>query len=409
MRNLTSATFVALTATALMSLFTSCDKNEVNPTGENGEELTLLQGEQLKDITLKAGKTYQITGGYSVKAGATLHIEAGVTIEAIDDDIVDYILIEQGAKINAIGTAENPIVMTAERKESGSWGGIHICGKAPINVTDAKSEIGDANYGGTVANDNSGTLKYIRIEYAGYAFSEEKEANGFTFYGVGSGTVAEYLQAYKGSDDGFEWFGGTLNAKYLVSTSNSDDSFDWTEGWNGKGQFWVAMQENKATLGYDCDCLIEADNNSKNNAITPASHPTLANLTLVGNNSEENKRGMRLRAGTRANIHNVLITGKANNLTVETKETENALLDGTSMLSYINIAGQFSSKEHIYTVDKFLTPANNNLTDQTIALTSNYIGTVDGGKDLSQDAFFTKATYKGAVPANNDWTKGWTK
>ena len=89
MRNLTSATFVALTATALMSLFTSCDKNEVNPTGENGEDLTLLQGEQLKDVTLKAGKTYQITGGYSVKAGATLHIEAGVTIEAIDDDIVE--------------------------------------------------------------------------------------------------------------------------------------------------------------------------------------------------------------------------------------------------------------------------------------------------------------------------------
>ena len=409
MKNLTSAAFVALTATALMSLFTACDKNEVDPTGGNGDDLTLLQGEQTEDVTLLKGKTYQITGGYSVKAGATLHIQEGVTIEAIDDEIVDYILIEQGAKINAVGTATNPIVMTAARKESGSWGGIHICGKAPINVTNAKSEIGDASYGGTEANDNSGVLKYIRLEYAGYAFSEEKEANGFTFYGVGSGTVAAYLQAYKGSDDGFEWFGGTLNAKYLVSTSNSDDSFDWTEGWNGKGQFWVATQENKATLGYDCDCLIEADNNSKNNAITPVSHPTLANLTLVGNGSTDNKRGVRLRAGTKINLYNVLVTGKANNLTVETKETETALLDGASILNYINIAGEFTSKEGIYTAANFLAPANNNMDEQTIALTNVYVGTVDGGKDLSEDSFFTKTTYKGAVAANNDWTKGWTK
>ena len=105
--------------------------------------------------------------------------------------------------------------MTSEKKEAGAWGGLHICGKAPINVEGGKgtSEIGDAPYGGDDAADNSGVLKYIRLEYTGYAFSEESESNGVSFYGVGNGTTVEHLQAYKGSDDGFEWFGGTVNVK----------------------------------------------------------------------------------------------------------------------------------------------------------------------------------------------------
>lgn len=401
----------ALATTALMALFTSCSSNDVVIKDDNGNDggITLLQGEQKGEITLKTGKTYQLSGGYTVKSGGILNIEAGVIIEAIDDDIVDYILIEQDAKIKAIGTSTSPIVMTSQSKKAGAWGGIHICGKAPINVVNAKSEIGDANYGGNVAGDNSGILKYIRIEYAGYAFSEEKEANGFTFYGVGSGTVAEYLQAYKGSDDGFEWFGGSMNAKYLVSTSNSDDSFDWTEGWNGKGQFWIATQEDESTLGYDCDCLIEADNNSKNFAIAPTSHPTLSNLTLIGNNSKVNKRGIRLRAGTKANIYNTLVMGKANNLTTETVETENSLLAGSSILNYVSIAGDFNSKEGLYTSTDFIASVNNNLINQTFDFESIFLGTVAGGADLSQDAFFTKATYKGAITKENDWTKGWTK
>ena len=164
-----------------------------------------------------------------------------MTIIAQDDDQVDYILIEQGAKIDARGTASSPIVMTSSRKEAGAWGGLHICGKAPINAgTDAKSEIGDASYGG---ND------------------QEKEANGFTFYGVGDGTTVDHLQAYGGSDDGFEWFGGTVNVKYLVSTNNTDDSFDWTEGWCGNGQFMIAHQ-----ISSECDALMECDNNDNDNA-----------------------------------------------------------------------------------------------------------------------------------------------
>lgn len=303
------------------------------------EAVETLTGSLSEDKTLEANKKYLLSGDYIVETGATLTIPAGVTIVAqADDDKVDYILVQQGAKIMAEGTAENPIVMTATKKEAGAWGGIHICGKAHSNVEGGtgKSEIGDATYGGSDDADNSGVLKYVRIEYSGYAFDSEHEANGFTFYGVGNGTTIEYCQAYKGSDDGFEFFGGSVNVKHVVSVSCSDDSFDWTEGWNGYGQFMVAYQEAEETLGYDCDCLMECDNNGDNFGATPVAHPTLANLTLIGNGGS--KQGIRLRAGTQASIYNALITGKGMCLTTETAETEDALVDGTSVLNYITMA-----------------------------------------------------------------------
>ncbi|MEG1685085.1 MAG: hypothetical protein RR319_03960 [Bacteroides sp.] len=397
---------MSLVIGALCVTFVSC-KNDDSPITEQGNEQE-LKGELTADRTLKSGNTYSLTGGYHVKSGAKLTIEKGVTIIAKDDDIVDYILIEQGAKIDAQGTSDSPIVMTSEKKEAGAWGGIHICGKAPINVTGAssKSEIGDALYGGSAANDNSGILRYIRIEYAGYAFSEEKEANGFTFYGVGNGTTIEYLQAYKGSDDGYEWFGGTVNVKHLVSTGSSDDSFDWTEGWSGKAQFLVAYQ---GTNDYDCDCLIEADNNGKDFAASPCSFPILANLTLIGNSSTKNNRGIRLRAGTKVKIYNALVKGKANCLTTETIETETSLQSGESILDYLSLESGVKVEKNIYSQAQFTANANNAI-NQTITFANNYIGTVAGGKDMSSvDSFFERVTYKGAVDSTNDWTRGWTK
>ena len=400
---------MALSAALLIS---SCgDDNNGEKVPEGGEDDFLLTGSLAENKTLKGGTTYKLSGDYTVKAGATLIIEAGAKIEAVDDDVVDYILIEQGAKIDAQGTSDNPIIMTSEKKEPGAWGGIHICGKARINAEGGAgtSEIGDASYGGTDDAHNSGTLRYIRVEYAGYKFNADKEANGFTFYGVGNGTKLEYLQAYAGTDDGFEWFGGSVNAKYLVSTNNSDDSFDWTEGWTGKGQFFIAYQEEQTTLGYDCDALIEADNNGDNATLTPVSCPVLANLTLVGNNSEEGKRGIRLRAGTYAKIYNTLVKGKPNCLTTETAETETSLVNGNSILSNVWIASAFSGKEGIYTAEMFAKD-DVNKENQEITLTDGYIGTIEGGDDMpAVDGFFVAAPYKGAISNDNNWTAGWTK
>lgn len=313
-------------------------------TSGNGDETSanaveILKGELTANKTLLKDKVYALSGEYIVKTGATLTIQEGVKIVAkTDDESVDYILVQQGAKIEAVGTKENPIIMTSDKKESGAWGGLHICGKAHTNAENGEgtSEIGNAAYGGSADNDNSGTLKYIRLENTGYALDSEHEANGISFYGVGNGTTVEYVQAYNGSDDGFEFFGGSVDVKHMVVTNCSDDSFDWTEGWNGLGQFLVAYQEAKETLGFDCDCLMECDNNGKNFAATPVACPTLANLTLIGNGGE--KQGVRLRAGTQVKMYNALISGKGKCLTTETTETEKALVDGTSVLNYVTLA-----------------------------------------------------------------------
>lgn len=377
--------FLSLAFMAGMSLFTACsDDNEPNG-GNDGNEVETLKGSISSDVTLKAGNTYKLSGEYIVEEGATLNIEEGVKIVAVYDDVVDYILVKQGGKINAVGTADSPIVMTSEKEEPGAWGGIHICGKAHTNAEGGKgsSEIGGATYGGNDDADNSGKLQYVRVEYTGYAFDEEHEANGISFYGVGSGTTVDHCQAYKGSDDGFEFFGGSVNISNMVVVNCSDDSFDWTEGWNGTGTNLVAYQEAETTLGYDCDCLIEADNNENDNAATPVSHPKLKNLILVGNGGS--KQGIRLRRGTQVSIENAEVCGKGQPLAVEGELTNAALKDGTSRLTDTTISAALYTDGN-YTNDDFIQAEGNEV-----------------------DAALTYASFD-AVKAACDWMNGnWIK
>ena len=378
----------AMVLCASMTAFTACDDDDdaagVPAAGvENGLDAATntLGGDVTSDLTLEAGKSYTLSGALQVKAPAKLTIPAGVTITANNDGQVDYILIEQGAKIDAQGTAQSPIVMTAENKSMGAWGGLHICGRAPINTQSGTglSEIGNAAYGGSDAGDNSGILKYVRLEYTGFAFDEEHESNGISFYGVGNGTQVSYVQACNGSDDGLEFFGGTVNIDHCVVVDCTDDSFDWTEGWSGTGRYLVAYQTDSS-----CDCLIEADNNGDNFDASPVSHPMLENLTLVGNNSSENSRGVRLRAGTYVTMSNAQITGKPKALTVETEQTETALANGPSVLQNVAISGELDSENGIYTNAMFV--AAGNQANQTFDL---------GSRDK--------------IEAANMWMSGWTK
>lgn len=409
---------------ATCTMFTACDDDDddddaTTDTTTSDEDSTALadgstlEGTTTADVTLAANCTYYLSGEYIVEAGATLYIEEGVTIIAIDDDITDYFLIKQGAQINAQGTASNPIVMTSESTEAGAWGGIHICGYAHTNTDGGSglSEIGDASYGGDDDDDNSGILRYIRIEYSGFALDEEHEANGFTFYGVGRGTTVEYCQAYKGSDDGFEFFGGSVNVKYCVSTSCSDDAFDWTEGWDGYAQFLIAYQEDSETLGYDCDCLLECDNNGTSNDAEPVAHPILANLTLVGNNSSDNKRGVRLRAGTQVELRNSIITGKDKSITIATEGTSTSFDEGVSVLEGNYVSTELINEEDgAYDNDAFVAAGNTVDTDGTyIALTNYYYGTISSSISIDADDFFTATSYAGALTTSDDWTEGWTK
>ncbi|PRD54590.1 hypothetical protein C5749_14190 [Sphingobacterium gobiense] len=296
--------------------FTSCsDDDTPEPDGDSSFELVRddFHGEITEGEVILTSGTYQLTGKVEVKEGATLTIKPGVIIEATnvsgDRQDVRYIAVGQGGKINVEGTKENPVVMTATTKKPGAWGGLVICGRAPINKgLTASAEVSELTYGGTVVNDNSGTVRYLRIEYSGYSYDGTKEFNGLSMFGVGKGTTIEYVQSYEGSDDAFEWFGGTVDSRYLVAVNTheevGDDIFDWTEGWNGTGEYWYGIRTNSGNRG------IEADNNSSNHNADPISNPTIKNLTLIGNNDSDGSenQAIKMRVGTNGNFDNVVLS-----------------------------------------------------------------------------------------------------
>ena len=165
-------------------------------------------------------------------------------------------------------------------------------------------------------------------------------------------------------------------------------------------------------ISAECDALMECDNNDNDEVAAPISHPVLANVTLVGNNSDENKRGIRLRAGTEVELYNAIVTGKPRALTTETAHTEEALVDGTSVLKHVYLSNGVSSDSDniLYTQDMFLAEANHNQVNYTFSLTDNFFGTIAGDFDAKTiDSFFESAAFAGAISADNDWMAGWTK
>lgn len=356
--------------------FTACSDDD---EGNGGEEPTALEpadGETLigevKDgetLTLKADRSFTIDKALRVKSGGTLKIEAGVTVTASEDasSTAMFIVIEQGGKIDAQGTDAKPIVLTAEAGEPGSWGGIMICGKAPINLgTSASAEIGDAIYGGTVANDNSGTLKYVRVEYSGSEINDEAEHNGITLYGVGSGTTIDHIEAYKGADDGIEIFGGTVNLSYVVSFGSQDDQFDWSQGWVGTVENLHLQQVNDAE--YRQDKGIEADNYDDNNTATPISNPTVKNLTIMGystvlNGDDEKVDGIRIREGSKGDLDNVVITGySGDGVDARGYNTLSSLADGSLIFS--NLFTEGTAKPFSVSLDGDADPSEGTVVDE---------------------------------------------
>jgi hypothetical protein len=305
-----------LTPIILSTILFSCRPEPVEPNTQtyvitdvnvNGESYKKLEGVINENISLDLNENWLLSGGVFVDEGAKLSINEGGTIYA-DTEVTTFLSIKQGGEMFIQGESTNPIVFTplTDNPSYGDWGGIIVNGYATINTGfNAEGEGGTGIYGGDNDNDDSGILRYVRVEYAGKVLGTDNELNGFSFNGVGDGTIIEYIQAYKGSDDGIEFFGGTVNVRYAVSTHNQDDSFDWTHGWRGKGQYWLVQQ------GPDGgDRGIEADNNGDDNLLEPYSNPTLSNLTLIGvDDGDGLNTGMRLREGTKGKIFNTYVTG----------------------------------------------------------------------------------------------------
>ena len=375
----------ALMAATMVAGLSSCNNNGKDPVPDPDDYT--LGGRLTEDLTLKQGETYMLESSLQVVAPATLTIEPGVTIiadESAGSDNIIYILIEQGARIMAEGTASEPIVMTSENKEPGAWGGLHICGKAHTNADgETTSEIGNAPYGGNEDNDDSGVLKYIRIEYSGLALDSEHEANGISLYGVGAGTQISYIYVVDGSDDGIEFFGGSANIDHCVVENCTDDSYDWTEGWDGSAEYIIAYQSVA-----ECDCLMECDNNGDNNDATPVANPTIRYATFIGNNSSENHRGLRLREGTYVNLSNVLVCGKPDPITLDTPQTVASFDNGKSSISNTVIVGELLNEEGAgYDNAAFLADGNSSV--EEMSFTDKYVGMIGES---------------GAVSADDNWT-----
>lgn len=386
------------------------EPNEEATTTINGETYHILSGNISSSRTLASDRRWLLSGGVFVTNGATLSIDPGTRIYAADDATTPFLSIQRGGRINAVGTASSPIIFTTIKTitggaDRGAWGGIIVNGYAPINICGiadctAEGEGGSGVYGGTNASDDSGVMKYVRVEYAGKVLGTDNELNGFSFNGVGSTTVLEHLQAYKGSDDGFEFFGGTVNLKWAVSTGNSDDSFDWTHGWRGKGQFWVVQQD--AATG---DNGFECDNWETDYTVTPFSEPTISNFTLVGADDGSANHGMRLRHGTKGKLWNGLITGFAQGIRVGS-ECDTYVADGSLFVKSSALWNNTANYNNAGIIETDGTYAN---TTANVALTG-FVGTeVAGAVDPSGvDSWFSSVTFKGAVEGSNNWTAGWT-
>jgi hypothetical protein len=436
---------------AILVLLASCKKDSTDSIPKDSRQIITLQNGAVltgvyKNTVLNVPEGNFILKGYVYfEDGSEINIAAGATIKS---DVADKgaLIIERGAKINAVGTSAKPIVFTSGKavgqRMPGDWGGIVILGKATTNRSTEPTIEGGVgkNFGGTVNNDNSGTLKYVRIEFAGIAAQPNSEINGLTLGGVGSGTTIEYVQVAYGNDDAFEIFGGTVNAKYLVAYATADDDFDFDFGYTGRIQYGVALRDPSFIDAGDAGNGVECDNDATGTTATPTTRPVLSNFTFVGPNvdntaSKNHNFANRFRRGTSFVLNNsVLIGWMKGGLSLESDATYNSFVAATGTSEFKNnllhanattyrigsvtVAGATgdavkakaeasSTLTLVAAVDaKLNDPFNLSAPNMLPATGSPALSGAAFAGDLS-NSFFTATTFRGAFGTTN-WMAGWT-
>ncbi|MGE3577301.1 MAG: hypothetical protein AB7I25_02490 [Vicinamibacterales bacterium] len=426
----------ATVALALAALAVPVSTEQAPPVNVPGidKPVIVVTGEVTGAETWSNTNYYVLRGAVFVRSGGTLTIQAGTRIIG-ESGSVGTLIVERGGRLEAHGTAAQPIVFTSDQapgsRNRGDWGGLIINGRAPVNLEGGEGAgEGDTGvYGGTDANDNSGTLRYVRVEFPGVEFSPDNELNGIAFQGVGRGTTVDYIQAHMSRDDAIEFFGGTVDVKHAVLTNAADDSLDWTFGWTGRMQFVAVHQR-----GDDADNGIEADGNEFNNNALPRSNPIIYNITMCGdpdrNEGAESPRAANLRRGTAFTIRNFLVTGfKATGLQIETSNTATTGLveNGTSHIDSgvaWGIPTPLHSSVTAFVTRGLFTNIRTNV-DPGLSTTAcaehanpNFqpsgVATLAGGQlaptQPPNDGFFETVTYIGAVPPAPaaNWMSGWT-
>jgi hypothetical protein len=448
MKNLKKLSYLmALLALSFAMTLTSCSDDDDDDTDTTTENQ--LSGAITTNTTLVASKKYTLIGNVFVQSGVTLTIEPGTIIFG-DKSSKGSLVIDRGATINAAGTADKPIIFTSSApvgyRNYGDWGGLIILGKAQNNQSASQSiegisaTSGDAGkYGGTADDDNSGTLTYVRIEFAGIALSTDNEINGLTLGSVGSGTTIHHIQVSYSGDDSFEWFGGTVNAQYLVAYRGWDDDFDTDFGYRGKVQYAASFRDPNIADKSGSNGF-ESDNDGTGTTNTPKTAPVFSNVTwfgpyayaaLSGSAASSNYQfGGHLRRNSDIQIYNSVLVGSRFEAVHFDKTGANAVFVG----NYIGRSGVSVSKA----VKKVTTgngyddsgfDANNFIeTDQaTVDLSAKFTGLsaatsldinnpsallatgsslLSGAKEVPSGV--EQTTYIGAFNNTNNWMSGWT-
>ncbi|MBC7976697.1 MAG: hypothetical protein H7138_17120 [Myxococcales bacterium] len=413
-----------------------------------GQTIT-LDADITTNTTLLAVNTYVIPTMKQlfVKSGATLTIEPGTVIKG---DRGSVLVITRGSKINANGTAAKPIVLTttqaAGQKTPGWWGGLLVLGAARINVNERatpKSEeatfeafapgTAEGKFGGTNDADDSGIIKYVRIEFAGFNFVADREFNNFTLCGVGSGTTVDYVQLHGGTDDGIELFGGTVNVKHIVSSQNQDDGFDMDNGWNGNAQFVIVQNIShpatlpEATNGY------ESDNHAAAASYTaePRTLPTMSNVTLIGDRDFAGGAHFAavFRRGTAGRFVNHIWYNFQKGPEIRDADTAAQITAGNLSVTYsmlfnndasatnlpppqgtgdIDEALLFNAANNVkFAVDPGLPAAATSKTAPSFVPAAGAAALTSGTTPPANAFFDATATFAGAI-GTVDWTAGWT-
>lgn len=455
MKKLKSIQWLGL-AGGLLMMAASCSKSSdgggiVNPVDPSAT--TDVRGSISKDQSWTKDNVYRLRGYVYVESGATLTIEPGTKIVS-NSDSAGVLIIYKGARINAKGTPTDPIVFTSNEQspKPGDLGGLVLVGKATGNNNHANLEGGvdDAHkdFGGTDDADNSGILQYVRVEYAGKAVNPGDEVNGVSLYAVGNGTTIDHIQVVRGLDDGFEFFGGSVNCKYLITYNCADDDFDMDDGYHGRIQFGLSIKDpnftdGKGTTG-DLSNNFEIDNTNGKIPFntTPMTTPVLSNFTAIGPNgasgtSPDFGYGMRFRRGSNVTLANSIVLGsQKGGLIIEDAETQANYKAGTSR--FYNSLIQTVTKPFLVLGNDSTTLNTPSLTTLTLSTNlSQLLASVDdagltdpfnnaapnlkpkadskaltteGKFDVNglSDGFFEKTSYVGALDATDDWTSGWT-
>jgi hypothetical protein len=419
-------------------------------------QVVIKTGDITANETWTADKKYKLNGFVYVK-NATLTIEPGTVITGVVDS-KGTLIVERGAKIMAVGTAQKPIVFTSDKapgtRHAGDWGGLVLCGKALTNKSDGGSAgVGIAEggigslYGGTDDADNSGVLQYVRIEFPGIALLTNSEINGLTLYAVGSGTTIDHIQVSWSGDDSFEWFGGSVNCKYLVANSGLDDDFDTDNGFRGTVQFIVGMRE-ATTADQSKSNGFESDNDATGSLTAPFTAPIFCNVTLFGPmGTSPNaynilyQSAMHIRRSSRLSVYNSVFIGWPDGLRLDgglgdspaqadanVLQIENCVLAGMGLKTnsdadnYANVSPHYLTAESKAYFLENTSPVRNNSTVAGIIYSSTInlanpaftpapasllTGASFTNARLSSNTFLDKTpTYKGAF-GTTDWTAGW--